>query len=298
MKFRDRELAIFAALFTAQFAFGVFPVIGKMALGSIPPLPFAFLRVGGASIVLGVLRKIRKPERIARQDLPRVFLLALLGVSLNQIFFIEGLSLSTAINAALLMTTIPVMTLGIAIMAGREKPTPRNLSGCVLAFAGAVSLLGAARFDWKSDLFLGDLLLLTNAAAYSLYLVLSRDLLRKYSAGTFIHATFLAGALPVFLFAAVPLARMDFAAVTGTAWVCVAAVILFPSVLAYLLNAWALARTNASRVALFVAVQPAVATSFAVVWLHETPTLRTVVSALLILAGLLVSRPPLPRRNV
>jgi drug/metabolite transporter (DMT)-like permease len=298
LKFREREIAVFAALFAAQVAFGVFPVIGKVALASIPPLPFAFFRVAGASLLLWAIRKIRRPERIAREDLPRVFLLALLGVSLNQIFFIEGLSLSTAINAALLMTTIPVMTLAIAIMAGREAPTPRSVFGCLLAFGGAVSLLGAARFDWKSDLFLGDVLLLTNAAAYSLYLVLSRDLLRKYSAGTFIHATFLAGAFPVLLFAALPLARMDFTAVTGTAWVCLAAVVLLPSVAAYLLNAWALARTHASRVALFVAVQPVVATALAVVWLDEKPTLRTVASALLILAGLLVSRPPLPRRNV
>jgi drug/metabolite transporter (DMT)-like permease len=298
LKFREREIAVFAALFTAQFAFGVFPVIGKMALASIPPLPFAFFRVAGASILLGAIRKIRRPQRIAREDLPRVFLLALLGVSLNQIFFIEGLSLSTAINAALLMTTIPVMTLALAIMAGREAPTSRSVFGCLLAFGGAVSLLGVARFDWKSDLFLGDLLLLTNAAAYSLYLVLSRDLLRKYSAGTFIHATFLAGTFPVLLFAALPLARMDFGAVTATAWVCLAAVVLLPSVVAYLLNAWALARTHASRVALFVAVQPVVATAFAVVWLDEKPTLRTAASALLILAGLLVSRPPLPRRNV
>lgn len=297
MRFREREIAVFAALSAAQLAFGVFPVIGKLALQSIPTLPFALFRVTGASLVLLLIRRARPSERIQRADLPRLWLLAFLGVSVNQIFFIEGLSLSTAINASLLMVTIPVFTLGMAVMAGREKATARKLVGCLLAFAGAVLLLGIARFDWKSDLFLGDLLLLINASAYSLYLVLSRDLLKKYSAVTFTQVTFSAGALPVLAFAVGPLARMKFGRVTATAWICLAAVILFPSVLAYLLSAWALARTHASRVALFATLQPMVATALAVVWLHESPTPTTAVAAALIIAGLIVSRPPLPRRS-
>ena len=298
MRFRDREIAVFAALMAAQVAFGLFPVIGKVALASIPPLPFAFFRVAGASLILLMLRGLRTRERVARRDLPRLMFLAVLGVSVNQIFFIEGLSMSTAINAALLMTTIPVMTLGIAILAGHEAASFRKVAGCALAFAGAVSLVGVARFDWKGNLFLGDLLLLTNAAAYSLYLVLSRDLLKKYSAVTFIQITFLAGAVPVLAIAAAPIAKMDFRRVTSTAWACTAAVILLPSVLAYLFNAWALARTHASRVALFVALQPVVATGLAVLWLGERPTIGTAVSAALILSGLFLSQPPLPRREL
>lgn len=286
------EIAVFGALLAAQFFLGVFPVIGKMALATIPPLPFALFRVAGASALLAVWARFRPAEPIAPRDRPRFWLLSFLGVSVNQIFFITGLSLSTAINASILMTTIPILTLAFAIMAGRESAGPRKIAGCALALAGALVLVGAGRFDWRSDLFLGDLMLMTNAACYSLYLVLSRDLLKKYSAATFIRVTFLMGTVPVLAFAAIPVARMHFGRVTPLAWACLAAVIVFASVLAYVLNAWALARTHASRVAVFVTLQPAVATAFAIVWLGEMPTAKTGISAALIFAGLVISRPP------
>jgi drug/metabolite transporter (DMT)-like permease len=208
---------------------------------------------------------------------------------------VTGLYLSTAINAAILMTTIPLLTLAFAILARRESAAPRKLAGCALALGGALVLIGAGRFDWRSSLFLGDVLLMINASCYSLYLVLSRDLLRRYTAGTFIRLTFLMGAGPVLLFAAVPIVRMNYSRVTPLAWACLAAVILFASVAAYTLNAWALARTHASRVAVFVTLQPVVATALAIVWLGELPTAKTGVAAALIFVGLLVSRAPLPR---
>ena len=297
MKTRDSELAIFGALFSAQLFFGAFPVLGKVALASIPPLPFAFFRVAGASLILGAIARFRPPERVDPEDRPRLWLLSFLGVSVNQIFYITGLSLSTAINAAILMTTIPVLTLAIAIMARREAASPRKLAGCALALAGAFVLVGVGRFDWRSDLFLGDVLLLTNAGCYSAYLVLSRDLLKKYSPATFIRTTFVMGSAVVLVFAALPIAHTDFSRVPAVAWICLAAVIVFASVLAYLLNAWALARTHASHVAIFVALQPAVATSLAIAWLGEIPGVKTGISAALIFAGLFISRARLPRRS-
>jgi len=293
----DSEFSVFSALLVAQIFLGVFPVIGKIALATIPPLPFACFRVAGASILLALISLFRTKEPIARSDRPRFWLLSFLGVSVNQIFFITGLALSTAINAAILMTTIPLLTLGFAIMAGRESAGRRKIAGCVLALGGALVLVGAGRFDWRSDLFLGDVLLMTNACCYSLYLVLSRDLLRKYSAATFIRITFLMGTIPVSLFAAIPIARMNFSRVTSLAWACLGAVILFSSVAAYMLNAWALARTHASRVAIFVTLQPVVATALAIVWLGELPTVKAGIAAALIFAGVLLSRPPLPREG-
>jgi len=295
---RASELAVFSSLLFAQIFLGAFPVIGKIALATIPPLPFALFRVAGASALLLLVARFRPREIIARRDRRRFWLLSFLGVSVNQIFFITGLSLSTAINAAILMTTIPALTLFFAILTGRESATARKIAGCLLALAGALVLVGAGRFDWRSNLFLGDLLLLTNAACYSLYLVLSRDLLKKYTAATFIRVTFSMGALPVLVIAAVPVARMSFRQVTPVAWICLAAVIVFASVVAYVLNAWALARTHASRVAIFVTLQPVVATALAIVWIGEIPTAKTAVSAGLIFAGLLLSRPPLSRRPV
>jgi drug/metabolite transporter (DMT)-like permease len=290
------EFSVFAALFGAQTFFGAFPVVGKVALATIPPLPFALFRVAGASAILWIARAFSTGERVERGDRGRMIMMGILGVSINQIFYITGLSLSTAINAALLMTTVPVFTLTLAILHRHESLTRAKLFGCLLGLAGALILVGIERFDWRSSLFVGDVLLLINAAAYSLYLVHSRDLLKKYSAMTFIRYTFTAGAVPIALLAAVPLDRMQFSRVTPTAWVCLAFVIVFASVVGYVLNAWALGRTEATRVAIFLTLQPAVATTLSIVWLHEYPTVKTAIAASFIIGGLILCRPPVPRR--
>ena len=64
---------------------------------------------------------------------------------------------------------------------------------------------------------------------------------------------------------------------------------MFSTVMPYLANSWALARTQASRVAFYVFLQPLLASVLAVIVLHEAVTSRTAVAGVLILGGLAVA---------
>jgi drug/metabolite transporter (DMT)-like permease len=64
-------------------------------------------------------------------------------------------------------------------------------------------------------------------------------------------------------------------------------VIVFPTVLAYFLNYWALARVRSSEVALFIYLQPVLAGTLSVGFLHEPLSVRLVASAALVLLGVL-----------
>ena len=77
--------------------------------------------------------------------------------------------------------------------------------------------------------------------------------------------------------------------VSPRSWAALAGVVVLCTVVPYVLNSWALARTGASRVAVYVFLQPLIATALAIVILHERLTARTVVAGLLILSGLAVS---------
>lgn len=282
------------ALAGAQTGFALFPIFGKLALASIPPFLFAAFRVAAAAILLEGIRRLRSPEPIRAADRPRLFLYALLGVSFNQVLFIFGLFLTTAINTSILTATIPVFTLGAAVLLGREKLSLRAGLGILLAGAGALALLNAQRFDWSSDSFRGNLLLMLNCTSYSLYLVLSRPILAHYRVITFTAAVFRYGALLIVLIALPDLLRFEPARVGPIAWACLGAVILLCTVIPYLLNSWALARTHASRVAFYVFLQPLITTGLAIAILGEALTAKTIVAGLLIFAGLgitLVARP-------
>lgn len=73
-----------------------------------------------------------------------------------------------------------------------------------------------------------------------------------------------------------------------TAWLCVAFLILFASVAVYYINNWALQRTSSSMVAVYIYIQPVVATAISTAVLNETLTMNAVLSALLIFTGVFI----------
>ena len=82
-----------------------------------------------------------------------------------------------------------------------------------------------------------------------------------------------------------PLSRVDFAALPGFFWVLAAYTVLFATVLAYFLNYYALRHTDSSMVALFIYLQPPIATGLSMLFLGERPTLRFWVAAAGIFLG-------------
>ncbi|HTO75948.1 MAG TPA: DMT family transporter [Thermoanaerobaculia bacterium] len=288
------------ALVGAQVGFALYPIFGKIALATIGPLPFAAFRVVAAAALLALLRRLSGAERVAPEDRKRILLYALLGISFNQVFYILGLSLTTAINATILNSMIPVYTLAAAALLKHERLTARAVLALVVAGAGALLLLRTERFDWSSNAFRGDLLLIANGISYAFYLVLSRPILARYRVLTVVSAIFAYGTLPILIAAAPALAAFDPSRVTPAGWASVAAIIVFSTVLPYFWNSWALARMHASRVAFYAFLQPLISTVLAVETLGERLTLRTAAASLLILSGLGVSLSPgrLPARPI
>ncbi len=286
------------ALLGAQTGFAFFPIFGKLALETIPAMALAAFRVVAASLLLALFRRLSSSESIAREDRRGILLFALLGVSFNQVLFILGLSLTTAINTTILTAMIPVYTLIAAALLGRERMTARAGAAVLLAGAGAFLLVRVENFDWHNDYLRGNLLLIANGISYAFYLVLSRPILARYRVLTVVSGIFTYGTLPIVLAALPSITRFSGAHVSPVGWTSLAAVIVFCTVLPYFWNSWALARTHASRVAFYIFVQPLMASTLAIVVLGERLTLRSAGAALLILSGLGVSLSPgrLPAR--
>ena len=93
------------------------------------------------------------------------------------------------------------------------------------------------------------------------------------------------GTVPIALFGGSALARFDLGAVSWAAWLWGAFIVIFPTAGAYVLISWTLARAEASLVALFVYMQPVIATILGIAFQHERLTTRTLAGALLIFAG-------------
>jgi drug/metabolite transporter (DMT)-like permease len=287
-----RTPLVLAALAGVQIIFGTHYVAGKVVLAHIPPLPWAWLRVVGAAlllVMLTVLRGQRLP--LDRPTLYRFSGFALLGVVINQVCFVMGLSRTTPIHSSLINCSIPVLTLLFAVLAGREHVTLRRAAGFALALSGVLVLLQIWSFDPASLLVRGDLITLVNALSFSAFLVVSKPQLERMPTLPATCLLFVLGALMISVVAAPELLHTDLGAVPGHVWWLAAYIVVFPTVVAYLLNYWALRRAASSLVAFFVYLQPLVAAGFAVAFLGEAITLPLILAFLLVAGGIaLVAR--------
>lgn len=257
------------ALLLVQLAFGGFHVVAKAVLSSLSPLAVVGLRVAFATPLLVLLAWRRDRYVPARRDLPLLALLGGLGVFANQILFILGLRQTTAINAAILMPSLPVFAAASAALLGIERIGPRRLLGIVLSVAGALVMVNPLRFSADRGMAFGNLLILVNCLCYALFLVLQRPLLKRIPWRTLIAASFVFGGAGVLAVSLPALAAVDYAAVPARAWWAVGYIVLLATVFAYAVNTWAVRRSSPALVAAYGTVQPLVTTLLAVAFLGE-----------------------------
>lgn len=279
--------SVHAALIVVQVLFGLWPVVGKYAMAYLSPAALVGVRtLVGAPILLGLAGLVRAP-RPTRQDLLPLAGLAFLGISLNQILYAEGLKRAGAVNAVVLTALIPVITLLVGMALGRESPPWSRRLGILVACLGVWILVGAERFELRSDRTLGNLLILSNTTSYALYLVLARPTIARLGPIGSIGWIFLFGALEALPFTGPALWAVPWAEVPSRGWWALGFIILGPTVATYFLNAYALRFAPSSLVATYIGLQPLVGALGAVVFLGDAPSLRTAVAAVVIVAGVI-----------
>ena len=272
-------------MLAAQFFFASTSVVGRFALQTFTPLALMVTRVVGAAAVFWALAP-RSAYRVpfTRRELGVVAACGVLGLVINQGLFLAGLSLSTAIDATVVNTAMPVFAAAIAIAVGDERPALHKLAGIGLALVGAMAL---ANLDDLHHVSVGDLLFVANSLAFAGYLVIVRRLALRFDSLTVSRWTFAFAA--AFALPMLGLGRLSYH--SPDAWALAEAVwlVLGPTVLAYGLSAYALERLESSTVASFIYIQPVIAAALAIPLLGERPGPRTGVGAALIFAGVLLA---------
>jgi drug/metabolite transporter (DMT)-like permease len=305
------EFAAHAALSAVQLFFALFPVFGKLAFagGTYTPLAVGAARILFGALSLSALALVLHGARALppRRELPRICLLAILGVAANMTLYLEGLKRSSADNATLMICLIPVFTFTIAVLLGHERFGARRSAGLLLALAGAAVLVFGGQAELGGEHALGSVLIALNCLGYAAYLVLVRPLAQRHPPLAVVAWMFVAS-LPW-----VPLMLWRDHAARGTAdfvlrevflpaaaapralWA-LGFIVVFPTTLAYLFNVFALSRLRASTTAVYIYAQPLVTAVAAWLVLGERVTPLMGLSAALLFPGIwLVSRAEAPK---
>ena len=284
-----RDLAPHLALIAVQILFGTWPIFGKLVLGWMSSPALVFFRVTGAALAFLVIRRSLTPLlKMPRKALLWLILCSVIGVVGNQFLFVKGLSMTTAINATLLSSAIPVFTLFVSIVFGYDNLSLKRLVGIAVAITGVFLLVNPARSDFSTRTTFGNLLIVSNSFLYAVYIVISKDLFERYGALNVITWIFVVGAILCVPAGIYTLPGEQLRVIPVSVWLAIGFIILFPTVGAYYLNGWALTKVTPSVVAIYIYLQPLIAFGLAPIVLGETPNTHTIGSAFLIFTGVAI----------
>jgi drug/metabolite transporter (DMT)-like permease len=169
---------VYIKLIFSSIFWGSSAIAGKILLESIMPSQVTFLRFFIAFLILCVFILINRKYvvRVSILDHLKLAVLGFVGIALCYYFYFKGLYYSTAFNAGLIESTIPLVTLAISVIIKEEKFDLINTIGFVLAYIGVVIIV--TRMDLSviisSNYNFGDILLLLGTLCFGLYNVLLR----------------------------------------------------------------------------------------------------------------------------
>ncbi len=275
------------ALFAANFLYGINYVIAK---GIMPiylnPLSLVFLRVIPSMILFWLLGLFIKTEKIEKKDYLYLLLAGFFGVFLNQFLFISGLNLSSPIDAAIIMTSNPIMVLIVAAIILHESISAMRLGGIVIgAFGALLLIIGEGFGGFAKDHMYGDTLILLNSVSFALYMVFARPLMQKYNAVHVLKWTFLFGGIMYFPFGVKPFLAVRWEIMPIHIIVAIIFVIFGTTFLTYLLINYSLRNLKSTTVSIYIYIQPVIAAITAIIAGADKLTWINISASLLVFAG-------------
>jgi drug/metabolite transporter (DMT)-like permease len=217
----------------------------------------------------------------------------LFGVAVNQSLFLKGLSLTTPIDASIIMVSNPILVLIASSIILKEKITGFKTFGIAFGAGGALLLiLNSGQADLTGDHFKGNIFVFFNAASYGIYLVLVKPLVTKYHPVTVMKWVFLWGSVFVVPIGINQAMAVNWQLMPLPILLSVLFVVVGTTFLAFLLNIFAMKQVSPTTVSIYIYLQPVISSVTAIFLNQDELSPVKIISTLLVFAGVyLVSVP-------
>ena len=165
---------------TANILWGLMAPIGKSALAEFSALSVTTFRMVGAAACFWLLSLFCKREQVDHRDMLKIFFAALFALVFNQGVYIFGLSMTSPIDASIVTTTLPIVTMIVAAIYLKEPVTNKKVLGIFVGAMGAFILIMSSQTTGAGNgSLIGDLLCLLAQISFSIYLTVFKGLSQK-----------------------------------------------------------------------------------------------------------------------
>ncbi len=278
----------------AMIIWGTHYVVIKAVLDILPLYIYNTLRFIIGAVALAVFIKLTG----GTLSLPRREWRAIVGLSLishvaYQVFFLNGLKNTTVANSVLIGTLAPVWVVLFNALRGRERVSRVAMFGVFLALAGAVVVV-ISRYAGQVALgeshILGDVLTLCASFVWMVATLASHGPLQRNPAPTVSFWVLVWGTVFTALLAAPEAAAMNWSVVpTGAILALFYSGIVAIGIAGTIWNA-GIKRIGTSRTAIYINLQPIIATVAAAIFLGESLTIWLVVGTVFVLTGVWLAK--------
>ena len=291
MKKGNSSLVGNLACFTAYAIFG-FNIISckNIALdGNITPMALFCLRSFGATVLFWIWSLFTAPrEQIDRKDMGKVAMASFLGLFMTQLSFLFAITKTTAIDASIMSTLSPIMTLVISAIVIKERITWSGVTGIALSLTGVMILIFncvSIRSGADSTSIWGILGMIANTLCFASYVGIFKPVIQKYSVVTFMKWMFLFSSLMALPFSFSAFKASDLSAVPMDVMWQVIYVVVGATFIAYFLIPIGQKRLRPVVVCMYTYVQPVIAMVIALALGLDSLTLLKVIASILVFVG-------------
>lgn len=269
--------------------FGINPNCSKAVVPEyISPMAFTAVRVTFGAVIFWLLSIGGKREKVKREHWP-MFIIGSAALVGTLIAFGVAFRYTSPCYVSLVSATSPLWVMLMAALFLREPISMRKSLGVAVGIAGAMFIV---LFSWHNDANatpLGILLCFVNILFYASYLLVTRTISRKYSPITLMKWMFTFSAV-ICIPLAVPYfnpesSPMLFSVAPVSAYLNLAVVLCFSTVLAYFLLPFALRFLRPTTVSMYSNLQPFVTACVAIAFGQDIFTWNKPVALVLILIG-------------
>lgn len=264
IKMDGKVVRAHVALIAAAAMWGLMSPIGKAAMDAgITGLLLANMRMIGGAACFWIASLFAPKEKVNPHDLFLLFFASMLGIVCNQGCFTFGLSLTSPVDASIVTTTMPIVTMVLAALFLKEPVTPMKVSGIFLGSIGALMLILSNRgpVSQGGGSMLGDALCITAQVSFACYLTIFKKLIARYNVFTLMKWMFTYAAICFIPFSYHDFAVTDFSDCTVTVWLQVGYVVFFGTFVAYICMLVGQKTLRPTVVSMYNYVQPVVGAS-------------------------------------
>jgi drug/metabolite transporter (DMT)-like permease len=266
-------------------------------------MALTFYRFAGSAALFWFASLFSKKEKTPVRDIVLLSLASLFAILINQTSFIAGLSMTSPVDASVITTLVPIMTMILAAFFLKEPITWKKVIGVFIGAFGALMLIFNGNIVLHNTTSVeGNLLCVLSCLAFAIYLTAFKRLITRYSAITSMKWMFLFATICSFPFCLHDITGVDYRTIPADIYLRIVFVVVFATFISYLLIPVGQKLLRPTIVSMYNYLQPLVSSFVAVALGMDTFGWTKSIAAILIFFGVYIvtqskSRAQMEREN-